>query len=427
MELLFRNVTVLPMDDTLEERVLRNMCIGIDKGKIAYFGAYEPSENAGRVVEGENLVVIPGLINAHSHIPMILLRGSSNDVPLEEWLFEHIFPREAKLTGEDIHAGSLLGMLEAISTGTTALCDMYMNLDAIASAAEKVGIRLHLTNALTSFDENENLEENRSFLQNRLIREKYRDSCLIKSLNGIHAVYTSYPRAWERVRKEAEENGKPINVHVSETKTEQENCIEKYGTTPLQTLDRYGVLDVGCIAAHCVYLTDEDIELMREKNVTAVHCPTSNLMLASGIADVSKYIKRGVNVALGTDGAASNNSLDMFEEMKLASLLQKGISLDPTAISAYDALKMATVNGAKALRLNSGVIKEGCNADLAVLDFSRIGLTPCYDHVANVVYSANGSDVAMTVIDGKIVYEYGRFACGIDIGKLRKAVEDGKK
>jgi len=424
MELLFRNVTVVTMDSERAEKVSEHMNIGISDGKITYLSNEMPAESADRVIDGEGLVVIPGLINAHSHIAMTRLRGCANDLPLEEWLFGNIIKREDTFTPEDVYYGSLLGMLEAVSTGTTALCDMYFKLDSIAKAAEQIGIKINLTNAITSFDENEDLCENRATIENLSIMKDYADSRLVKGVNGIHGVYTSYPRAWRHMKDMADENGQHMCVHASETKTEHENSIAKYGATPIGALANNGVLDIPTVAAHCVWVSDEDMEIMKEKNVTAVHCPSSNLILASGVARVKKMLDMGINVALGTDGAASNNSLDMFSEMKLASMLQKGTTLDSTAVSAYDALKMATVNGAKALQLESGMIKVGYNADLAVLDFRRIGLSPCYDVVNNIVYSAHGSDVVMTVVDGKIVYDHGKFSADIDIDELRKTIQD---
>lgn len=424
MELLFSNVTCVTMDCENKNRVSEHMYIGVEDGKITYLSDVPPTEKAEKIIEDENLVVIPGLINAHSHVAMTRLRGCANDLPLEEWLFGNIIKREDMFTPEDVYYGSLLGMLESVSTGTVALCDMYSRLEAIAQAAEKVGIKINLTNAITSFDENEDLSKNRATTENLTIMEKYKDSRLVNGVNGIHGVYTSHPRAWRHMKDMAVENGKPMYVHASETKTEHENSIAKFGATPLKALDNNGILEVPTAAAHCVWVSDDDMELMKEKNVTAVHCPSSNLILASGVAKVKKMLDMGINVALGTDGAASNNSLDMFSEMKLASLLQKGTTLDSTAVSAYDALKMATVNGAKALGIKSGMIKVGYNADLAVLDFTRIGLSPCYDVINNIVYSAHGSDVVMTVIDGKIVYDHGKFSADIDIDKLRKTIQD---
>ncbi len=424
MELLFHDVTAVTMDCESDVRVSEHMYIGIENGKITYLSDKEPTEAPEKIICGENLVVIPGLINMHSHIAMTRLRGCANDMPLEEWLFDNIFKREALLTPEDIYYGSLLGMLESVSTGTVALCDMYSRPDSISKAAEKIGIRLSITNAITSFDEDEDLFKNNATIENTQIIKKYKDSRYVDGMNGIHGVYTSYPRAWQHIRDMSLENGRPLSVHISETKTEHENSIAKYGSTPLKALDDNGVLDVPVIAAHCVWVSDDDMKLMKEKNVTVVHCPSSNMILASGVARVKKMLDMGINVSLGTDGAASNNSLDMFAEMKLASLLQKGISLDAAAISAYDVLKMATVNGANAMGIKSGMIKVGYNADLAVLDFSRIGLTPCYDVINNIVYSAHGSDVVMTVIDGKIVYDHGSFSADIDVDELRKIIRD---
>ena len=420
MSVLFKDFAVLTM---AREGFLPKACVLVENGKITYVGESLPQgKTADRVISGQGKLLLPGLVNAHTHLPMAALRGYADDYPLQTWLFEHIFPVEDRLDERCVEICAKMGIAEALAFGTTSVSDMYFFCDGIARAVAETGIRANLSRAVT-WDQSEPFTKaNPRFAEAVSLYETWHNACngRIKVDASVHAEYTSAFDAWKLVADFAAEKGLGIHIHLSETRAEHENCVAKYGKTPAFVLDEAGLLTSRTLAAHCVFLTDEDIALLAKRGVSIAHNPVSNLKLGSGIAPVAKFLSAGVNVALGTDGVASNNNLDLFEEIKLAALLQKGVHYDAALVPAETALAMATVNGAKAQGREgqTGVIAEGACADIIVVDLDRPNMLPCHSPYSALVYGANGSNVVLTMVDGEILYENGEF-CVLDWPKLK--------
>lgn len=428
IDILIKNACIITVDDS--RPIIPDGCIGIEGGRLEFVSgnAEMPSGIAARrVIDARGNIVMPGLINTHAHAAMCVMRGFADDLPLNTWLFERIFPVEARLSEKAVLSGVRLAIAEMLASGTTSFSDMYSNEPKTAQIVLETGIRANLSNGIIALNEAFDFENDRSTRELRELISSWHGigNGRIKADASIHAEYTSPPWVWRQMHEIAAEHGLITQIHLSETKKEVDECMLRHGgRTPAQVFFDEGILDTPVLAAHGVWLTNADMELLAEKHVTVSHCPVSNLKLASGIANTKKLLERGVNVSLGTDGCASNNSHDMFEELKLASLLAKGSSLDPTAVPAYEALKMATVNGAKAQgRENEvGMLKAGFEADLIMLDTHFAHLHPLYDPVSTAVYSANGGDVALTIVQGKVLYENGQFTT-IDVEQAISDVE----
>ncbi|ASJ01896.1 N-ethylammeline chlorohydrolase [Thermococcus profundus] len=360
-------------------------------------------EGADTVIDASGRVVSPGFVNLHTHSPMGLLRGLADDLPLMEWLEKHIWPREAKLTREAIKAGAYLGALEMIKTGTTAFLDMYFHMDAVGEAVLESGLRGYLGYGMIDLGDPERTEKEVKEALREMREIEKLESDRIQFVFGPHAPYTCSLALLKEVRKLADEHGKLITIHVSETMSEVGRIQERYGKSPVVLLDDIGFLGKDVIIAHGVWLDSRDVQILARNGVTVAHNPGSNMKLASGVMPIGKLLNAGVNIGLGTDGSASNNNLDMLEEMKLAALLHKVHNLDPTIADASTVFRMATQNGARALNLKAGVIKEGYLADIAVIDFNRPHLRPINNVVSHLVYSANGNDVETTIVDGRIL------------------------
>ena len=425
MDVLFQNATVLTLCD--DRPVLKGGYVGIAGGKIAFVGTAAPQEPAARTIDCRGKFLLPGLVNAHAHTAMCLMRGYADDYTLQDWLYQKIFPVEARLDERAILAGARLGFAEMLRTGTTSASDMYFREPAVAALALECGMRVSLSNAVLAFDEAAyDPETDRAIQETRaLIRDFHgAGNGRIRADAAIHAEYTSYPAVWRYVTELALTHDLCLQVHVSETRKEHEACIARRGVTPTRALYDAGVFQAKVLAAHGVWLTDEDMDIFAETGASVAHCPVSNLKLGSGIARMAEMKRRGVNVALGTDGCCSNNTHDLFEEVKLAALLQKGVSGDPTSVNAYEALKMATVGGAKAQgRENEiGRVAEGFDADLILIDADSPLLRPVYDPVSTAVYSATGRDVCLTMVQGRILYENGQFTT-IDVEQAMHEVE----
>ena len=424
MSILFTNVTAVTMDGA--SPLLNNAFVATDGANIAYVGQARPEGEFDRVIDCTGKVMMPGFVNTHTHIPMTLLRGYGGGHDLQSWLNDFIFPAEAKLDDRCVAAGTGLGLAEMIASGVTCIADMYMRTGVIAREIVSAGISANLSCGGVYFGAAEDFSENTcgDCRNQRSLTEEwhgYNDGQILTDAS-IHGEYTSNAALWQWMADYAREHGLRMHVHVSETVSEHEGSLSRNGATPIQTLDRYGVWENGGIAAHCVYTTPEDWAIMAAKGVAAVHNPYSNLKLASGIAPVPAMKKAGVNVALGTDGVSSHNSIDPFADMKLAAMLHGGVARDPLAVSARQALEMATVNGAKALGRNTGVIAPGRVADLILVDFDAPNLTPCHDVEENLVYSAHGSNVVMNMARGKVIYENGEFLT-LDMEKIRAEVK----
>jgi len=388
-----------------KRRVFERGSVAIDGDKIAAVGK-DVKEKADTVIDARGKVVLPGLVNAHTHLPMTLLRGVADDMPLKPWLEDEIWPAEANLTAEHVNTGALLGCLEMIISGTTCFADQYFFMEEVAKAVEESGIRAALSyGIIEKYDPRLRKDEIKKGTE--LIRNYHGAAGgRIITMYGPHAPYTCSEECLVEVKELAKKYDVGIHIHLSETIKGDVEVVEKrYGKKPFIYLEEIGFLGPEILAAHCVHLTDEEIKLVKKNDVKIAHNPVSNMKLASGIAPVAKYLKDGIVVAIGTDGCASNNNLDMFEEMKVCSLVHKIRESDPTVVNAGEVLAMATIGGARALRWDKeiGSIEVGKKADLILVDLKKPHLTPVHNVVSNLVYSANGGDVDTVLVDGKIV------------------------
>ena len=426
MDTLFSHVTVVTMDERMS--VWTDAFVGVTDGKISWLAKKAPEEKPAQIIDASGMVLMPGLINCHTHLPMSLLRGYADDLALQEWLNDYIFPREEHLDARSVKAATLLGIAECLRFGVTSFSDMYYFCEAEAEAIAESGIKANLSRGTSMFlGDDFDFEKFPACQELVALHEKWHnyDNGRLKIECSIHAEYTSTYQLWDALSEYAINNGLGMHVHLSETKKEHDECVEKYGLTPAQLLDCHHVFDTRAIAAHCVHLTEEDMALLAKRKVSAVHCPVSNLKLASGCADVMGMVRAGMNVCLGTDSVASNNNLDLFEEIKVCSLMAKGKTGDPTAIPAEAALMMATVCGAKAQgrEKECGMIKVGMDADVILLDFSQPHLIPCHNVLSHLVYAASGHDVVMTMVRGKILYAAGKYPT-IDLGTVVRELHD---
>ncbi len=426
MDTLFSHVTVVTMDERMS--VWTDAFVGVTDGKISWLSKKAPEEKPAQIIDGAGMVLMPGLINCHTHLPMSLLRGYADDLALQEWLNDYIFPREDHLDARCVKAATLLGIAECLRFGVTSVSDMYYFCEAEAEAIAESGIKANLSRGTSMFlGDDFDFETFPACQELVALHEKWHnfDNGRLKIECSIHAEYTSTYQLWDALSEYAVNNGLGMQVHLSETQKEHDGCVEKYGLTPAQLLDCHHVFDTRAVAAHCVHLTQEDMALLARRGVSAVHCPVSNLKLASGCADVMGMVRAGMNVCLGTDSVASNNNLDLFEEIKACSLMAKGRTSDPTAVPAEAALMMATVCGAKAQgrEKECGMIKEGMDADLILLDFSQPHLIPCHNVLSHLVYAASGHDVVITMVRGKILYAAGKYPT-IDLGAVVRELHD---
>ena len=425
MSILFTNVTVLTMDGS--RTPLRDAYVLVEGEKIAYVGPQRPEGEFDRVLDCTGKVMLPGFVNAHTHIPMTLMRGYGGGHDLQSWLHDYIFPAEAKLDDRAVEAGTDLGLAEMIATGVTCIADMYMRTGVIAQRVVQAGLSANLSCGGVYFGAAEDFAPERcgDCRNQQVLTEGWHmaNNGQIRVDASIHAEYTSNAPLWQWMAQYAADHGQRMHVHVSETVAEHEASLARNGATPMQTLAKYGVWDNGGIAAHCVYTTAEDWELMKRKDVACVHNPWSNLKLGSGIAPVADMKRAGVAVALGSDGMSSHNCADLFSDMKLTAALACGSSRDPLALGAWDVLEMATVQGARALgRTDTGVVAAGMLVDLILLDFTAPNLTPCHDPAENAVYSANPSNVVMNMARGQVIYENGVYHT-IDLERVRTEVD----
>lgn len=408
MDILLKNAQIITLNE--KDEVIQDGCVGIRGSRIDYTGSWEPGMEAGysKVIDCKGKTVMPGFVNAHNHLAMTLFRNYADDMKLMDWLFNKIFPLEDRLTDEAVYWASLLAMVEMIKGGTTTFADMYFFMEDTARAASESGMRAVLSRGLQGESGAEELDYR--LRENMQLYERYHNSHngRIKVILGPHSVYTSSEAYLRKVSAKAQELGIPVQIHLSETKDEVRGCIEKHGSSPVKYLDRLGLLKDTTIAAHCVVVDDEDIDILAARKVNVVHNPGSNLKLASGIAPVSKMLGRGINVCLGTDGASSNNNLDMLEEMRMATYLQKVHTDDPTALPVDEVMKMATVRGARALGFdNAGSLAPGNAADIIVLNTEKAHYYPKYNIKSAVVYSGSSADVETAIIDGSLVMEGG--------------------
>ncbi len=399
--ILIKNGYVITMDGP----PIRDGFVLIEDNKITYVG--KETQQAEHVIDAKGCVVMPGLVNAHTHAAMTLFRGYADDMPLQQWLEEHIWPVEAQLTDDDVYYGTQLACLEMIRSGTTAFADMYFHMDQAARAVEESGMRASLSYGMIElFDAEKGKSE---LAEGRRFVRKWNNAAdgRITTMYGPHAPNTCSREFLSKVKEQAAYDNARIHIHMLETEAELNQMKEQYGMCSVNMLDEIGFLGPDVLAAHCIWLSAGDMDIMAEKGANAVHCPVSNMKLASGIAPVPELLSRGVNVALGTDGCASNNSLDMFGEMKTAALLHKVNTMDPTALPAGEVLKMGTSNGAKALGIPAGILRQGMAADIIIVDMKTPGLTPVHEPVSHLIYAARGPDVKTTIVNGRVLMENG--------------------
>ncbi|HPC04761.1 MAG TPA: amidohydrolase [Syntrophales bacterium] len=409
LDLLLRGGLCLTSNET--DDVVEDCEIGISGGAIRFVRrrsvSTDPVPEAAEILSTDGCLVMPGLVNTHTHLPMVFFRGLADDLPLMDWLQKYIFPAEARHVNRDfVRTGSLLAMAEMILSGTTAFCDAYFHESAVAEAAVEAGMRAVPCQGFIDFPTVDNPDPTKNVQIAEKYVEKWRGrSPLVTPALFCHAPYTCSPETLRNIKAVAREAGVLYLTHLSETREEVETITGRFGFTPGKYLEDLGVLDERTVAVHCNWVDDEEIRIFAERGVRISHNPESSLKLAAGIAPVPKMLREGVTVGLGTDGSASNNDLDLFGEMGTAARIHKGVSLDPTVMDAKTVVRMATIEGAKALALDkvTGSIEPGKRADLIVIDLNRPHHVPTYNPFSQVVYAARGADVRDTVIDGRIV------------------------
>ena len=407
VDLFIKNGLVVTMDDRLN--IYQPGALAISGDSIIAVGAEEDlaplALKAKEVLDAGGGAVLPGLINTHTHAAMTLLRGLADDLPLMDWLENHIFPAERRMSGEWVYWGTLLACAEMILSGTTTFCDMYLFEAEAARAAQEAGIRALVGEVLYDFPSPNYGPLDKGFEYTRDLIRQYRDDPLISVAVEPHTPFTCSPELLLRAKGLSAETGVPLVIHLAETRNEEDQILKRYGVSPTQHLARLGLLDEQLIAVHCVVLSAADQETLAAAGVKVAHCPESNMKLASGVAPVVELLRRGVSVGLGTDGCASNNNLDLFQEMDSAAKLHKVHHLDPTVMDARTVFGMATRGGARVLGLESrvGSLEKGKKADIILLDLDQPHLTPLYNIYSHLVYAARGADVTRVIIHGRTV------------------------
>ncbi|MEN6332207.1 MAG: amidohydrolase [Smithella sp.] len=419
--------TLLTMSEKME--IIKNPVIGIKDGIIAAILPDENEQNTeGRAkenIDAAGCVIMPGLVNTHTHLPMVCFRGMADDLTLMDWLHHHIFPAEARFVNKQmVYDGAILAMAEMILSGTTTFCDGYFFEGKIGQAALHSGMRAVIAQGFIDFP----ISDNNDSSNNKAIAERFvanwKDSSpLITTAFFCHAPYTCSPETLITVKEAARKAGIPWLIHLLENKDEIETIRQRYGRKPVQHLQHLGVLDEQTIAVHCNWVDEEDMDIFAELDVKVSHNPESNMKLASGVAPVPGMMKKGIVVGLGTDGSASNNDLDMFREMDTAAKIHKVTTFDPTVMSAQTVMKMATIGGARVLGLEKriGSIEVGKEADFILVDMKKPHLTPLYNCCSQLVYAASGTDVKTSIIGGKIVMK-DRQLLTIDVDRAMRNV-----
>lgn len=419
--MLFKNITIL--NENFDE--VKAAYVGIKGDKIKYIGSNMPAKDYGPSYDGKGKLLMSGFFNSHAHTPMTLMRGYGENLSLQDWLTKRIFPFEERLIAEDVYYSTLLGIAESLRYGIVSTTDMYYFCDKVAEAFIESGSKANIGRGVTCFTE-DNLKDLPAYRESKELFENFNDSGegRIKIDMSLHGEYTSTPKIATQLAEFTKELGCRMHVHVSETREEHEGCKKRHkGKTPVEYLNRMGVFDSKTTAAHCVHIEGDDYDILKEKEVTVASNPISNLKLASGVCNVPELLKKEINVAIGTDSVASNNSLNFIEEMKFFGLVHKEKYSDPRLTTPKETLYAATRAGALGQgREDTGVLASGYKADLIVLDISGPHMHPVHNMANNVVYSASGSDVVLTMIDGKVVYNKGEFL-GIDIEKVRHKTE----
>ena len=421
--ILIKNGIILTLEN---EQIIEQGDIVLKGSIIQYAGSSKNwKENFDRTIDASNHIVIPGFVNAHTHLAMTLMRGIADDLPLKTWLDEIIFPIESKLSKDDVYYGTLLALVESIRTGTTTITDFYFYEEEAYKAIKESGMRANIGFSYASKPHMDNLILNRA----RNFFEKYNngeDGRIMVSL-APHSPYTCDLKLLKETGALAQKLKASVQIHLHETKKEVEDYRKKYGKTPIEKLEEIGFFNAKVNAAHCVWMSENDIKILKENNVGITINPQSNLKLGSGIPDIARLIDNDITVSVGTDGAASNNNLAIIEDIRLASLLAKGVSLNPSELNAFQTLRLATVNGAKNLGFNDvGLIKEGYKGDLILIDTSKANLMPLTDPHSLVAYSMYPEDVDTVIINGKIVMENKKILT-IDEGFVKEKFKESYK
>lgn len=413
--MLFKEITIA--DENLNIREGVDVLIRDDV--ISRIGTDIPGEGE-EIYDGRNKLLIPAFVDAHAHLPMSLMRGYGENLSLSDWLNRRIFPFEAHLDGNAVYWASMLSIAEGIRFGIVSFSDMYYFSDEVARAVIHSGAKANISRAATQFDDDD-IWEKPFFREAAQLYKDYNGAADGRILidMSIHGEYTSTPKTVEQMADFTRELGAVMHIHVSETRKEHEECKQRRGMTPVRYFSELGALDTRPLLAHCVWLEEDDLEILKEKGATVAVNPVSNLKLASGVCDVDRLLKKGINVAIGTDSVASNNSLNFIEEMKFFCLATKGFTGDPAVVSPRDALRAATAGGAAAQgRTHTGLIREGWKADLTVIDTDRPYMVPVHDMMNNLIYSASGTDVVLTMADGRVLYRDGEFMT-MDIERVK--------
>ncbi|MDD3190503.1 MAG: amidohydrolase [Candidatus Pacebacteria bacterium] len=406
-DLIIENGTVLTVDEN--DSIIERGAIAISDGKIVGVDredAINGKFSAAKRLDAKGGIIMPGLINTHTHLAMSLLRGIADDVSLDSWLKNYIFPLEEQFMNKDsVYVGSLLSCAEMALSGTTTFCDMYFFEKEVGRAAEKIGMRAVIGEGIVASGKNEEqIWQKKKELTTELMK-KFNRSELISIGVKPHSPYTCSRKILQEAKKFSKENGLLYVIHLAETEKEFSDFKKSAEMTPTQYLEKLDVLDNSTLAAHCVWMEDGDLDIFKKHEVKISHCPQSNMKLGSGVAPIVKFLREGIVVSLGTDGAASNNTLDMFSEMKTAALLAKVNNHEPQAFSAKEAVRMATIKGAEALRKENeiGSLEVDKKADVIVVGLDKPHLTPIYDYYSHLVYCANGSDVKTSIVNGGVV------------------------
>lgn len=426
MDFLVRGDHLIQMDEG--GNVIADAGVAVRHGLIEDVGPFDvlaAKHTAKRIIGGKGMVIMPGFVNSHSHAPMVLMRGMADDLPLKEWLENHIWPAENKwLSEEFVRDAARLACLEMIRSGTTSFCDMYFFEGVVAEVASEMGMRSVLTAGVIDFPTTTTAGADDCLAKARANIEKFRDMELVTPGIGVHSAYTCSPETIRKSVALATEHDVLLSIHLSETQWEVGEVEGRFGKTPAMHLDTLGFFDARTISAHGVWLTGQELELMAQRGASVAHCIESNLKLASGIAPVPAMIDAGINVCIGTDGAASNNDLDMLGELSTAAKVHKAASNNPSALDAVTALRAATVNGASALGLERvGAITPGNRADIILVDFRKPHLTPVYNPCSHMVYSARASDVDTVMINGRLVLDSGELLCANQDEIIGKAAQ----
>jgi len=431
VDLLITGGTIITMDPT--HRIIENGAIAVQSGEIVRVGtaAELRGTRAKQTINAAGKVIIPGLINTHTHVPMSLFRGIADDLDLNEWLTKYIFPAEAKNVNEAfVRAGTRLGLAEMIRGGTTTYCDMYYFEDAIADETERAGMRGVLGETVIDFPVPDNKTWDQAMSYTRSYITKWQHDPLIVPAIAPHAPYTVSTDHLKAVRKLSDDLNAPIVIHVAETRKERDDIKKQYGDTPVDYLNKIGLLNDRTIAAHLVWVTDEEIDILKRLGVGGAHNPQSNMKLASGVAPIPQMLAKDVAVGLGTDGAASNNDLNMWEEMDTAAKLHKEFTGDPKVVTAEQAFEMATIRGARALHIDkiTGSLEAGKRADIVILDWDDLNQVPSYSYYSGLVYATKANDVRDVIVNGRILMKDRRLltlnenAIKIDVNTYRKKI-----